>query len=332
MVDFTPSGLAHRNILGELPLFDPEQGTTVIEPPGGEKGYWSGAPCAVYDEAEERFLLSYRVRKPLTMGRGVESRIAESRDGRSFSPIWCATKEQLDSLSIERSNLIKTPTGKWRLYVSHATAYDYRWVIEMMEADRPEDLDPAQRIVVLDSDMTHTQGVKDPVIVIVGGMWYMYVNYAPQPEKMDAEMWNKLHSTGNAFVTGVVNTGSALTTSTDGVDFSWKGEVIGPGPGGWDAFLARMSTIVYIPPVYYAIYDGRPNVKASYEDKPGLATSHDLRTFVKLTPHRPVMQSPHGTGCMRYVDAVLSADRIFYYYEYARANGSHELRMNIVDL
>ena len=31
---------------GIAPLFDPEHGTTIVEPPGRGNGYWAGAPGA----------------------------------------------------------------------------------------------------------------------------------------------------------------------------------------------------------------------------------------------------------------------------------------------
>ena len=35
-----------------------------------------------------------------------------------------------------------------------------------------------------------------------------------------------------------------------------------------------------------------------------------------------------GSGCLRYVDAVVFDDEILFYCEYARADGSHEPRLN----
>src|SRR5690606_12086048 len=52
------------------PRFDPEQGRTILEPPGSGYGYWAGAPSAVYDPGEDRFYTYYRLRSPRTKGRG----------------------------------------------------------------------------------------------------------------------------------------------------------------------------------------------------------------------------------------------------------------------
>ena len=40
--------------------------------------------------------------------------------------------------------------------------------------------------------------------------------------------------------------------------------------------------------------------------------------------------SPHASGSLRYIDAVRLREDIYCYYEYARPDGSRELRMNKV--
>ena len=90
--------------LGVAPLFDPAKGKTIIKPLGKGKGYWAGAPSAMYDEDVKKFYLYYRLRKPHPV-RGGKVEIAESRDGLKFKKIWQCTREALNSPSIERSAL-----------------------------------------------------------------------------------------------------------------------------------------------------------------------------------------------------------------------------------
>ena len=45
----------HKRWIGVAPLFDPEEGTTILEPPGVGPGYWVGAPGAIYDEDKGKF-------------------------------------------------------------------------------------------------------------------------------------------------------------------------------------------------------------------------------------------------------------------------------------
>ena len=162
-----------RKWLGRVPLFDPAGGWVVKDPPGNGKGNWAGAPSAFYDEEEGRFFLSYRFRKPLTEGRGYLTCVAESKDGKRFTDIWAGKAAQFNSPSIERSALIKTPEGRYRLYVSYVEAADSRWRIDMLEADHPKSFDPAQRRPVLHPDDANSEGVKDPYVILIGGMYYL---------------------------------------------------------------------------------------------------------------------------------------------------------------
>ncbi|RMF89019.1 MAG: hypothetical protein D6736_09150 [Nitrospinota bacterium] len=326
------SRYAHRKLFSPVPLFDPAAGQTIIEPPGSGPGWWAGAPSAFYDEERERFYLYYRLRKPLELGRGGTCCVAESRDGREFQTIWSAQKEEFASLSIEKATLIKTPEGRYRLYVSYVNRFDDRWYIDLLEAENPGDFDTGTRRTVLSPEETQTEGVKDPVVIHAGGLYYLYANFAPLlPDGGTPEARNKMHAAANAFVSGVVNTGTGLAVSRDGIRFRWEGEVLSPGTG-WDAFMARLSSLLYIPPFFLAFYDGRPNVAHSYEDMVGLAVTTDLRHFTKVSVDRPLLSSRHATGALRYPEVVAFPDRLFFYYEYARPDGSHELRLNVVEL
>jgi len=318
----------NRRTVGMVPLFVPEEGVTVIEPPDAGQGYWAGGCSAIYDEERERFYLYYRARTP--QERGGVCRIAESADGRHFETAWSATREQFDSPSIEKASLFRTPAGQFRLYVSYVDAKTYKWRIDLLAAEDPAALDPEDRIPVLTGDDCGNEGVKDPLVYLCGGIYFLYANYAPRPVDGDPEKINRMHAEGNAFVSGVVNTGTGLATSLDGVRFQWEGPALEPGTG-WDAFLVRMVSVIYTPPVFTAFYDGRPSVAAAYEDKEGIAVGFDLRHFAKITAEGPVLASAQGTGCLRYLSAVPVDGKIYYYYEYAREDGSHELRLNVVE-
>jgi len=325
----------HLKTVGTLPLFDPESGTVVAEPPCNEEGCWAGAPSAIYNDRTGTFYLSYRVRTLLRdhgrAGRGGETRVAVSKDGTTFETVWTGRKEDFEALSIEKSCLLLTPEGRFRLYVSYASVHDYRWRIDMLEADDPRDFDPVNRVNVLSPGGTGTEGVKDPVMMIVGGLWHMYVNTAPRPPGADFATLNRMHREGNAYVSGEVATCTGLATSPDGVTFDWVGEVI-PAGTGWDGSLARISALVHTPPVFTAIYDGRPNSGANYSDRPGLAITHDLRTFRKVDIGRPRLKSPHGRGTLRYVECLRVGDVLHYFYEMARPDFAHELRTAKVPL
>jgi len=324
-----------RKCIGMLPLFDPLKGVVVAEPPGKEEGYWAGGSSAIFDERTKQFYLSYRVRTKLlehgTKGRGGETVISVSTDGKIFQKVWSAYKEDFEALSIEKSSIMITPEGKFRLYVSYISRHDFRWSIDMLETDSPKGFNTASRVTVLSPVNTDTEGVKDPVIMIVGGLWHMYVNMAPRPQTDDWGKFDRMHRTGNAFVSGEVACPTGLATSPDGVNFKWVGEVISCGDA-WDRYLARISALVYTPPFFTAIYDGRPNSGANYSDSPSLAISTDLRTFHKIDHGHGILHSPYGHGTLRYVEALRVGHNIHYFYEIDRQDFAHELRTISVPL
>lgn len=149
-----------------------------MEPLGGGPGWWAGASSALW--ADERFYLSYRLRRPQPE-RGGETRIAVSRDGARFETIWAARKEDFDTSSIERSALVRADGGRWRLYISFVDGADGRWQIDLLEADRPDAFDPAARVPILTAGDIGAEGVKDPWVCRLGGEWQMLASYAPAP-------------------------------------------------------------------------------------------------------------------------------------------------------
>ena len=312
------------------PLFDPEQGAVVKEPDGRGPGWWVGAPSALYDRERQRFYLYYRQRRPLGEGRGWRVGVAESADGVRFTEIWHATKEQFGSTSIERSCILKRPDGAYRLYVSYVAMPQNRWRIDLLEAEDPRGWDPGRRVTILAPEAVDAEGVKDPVLFTVGPRTYMFVPYGPRASVVPGSTEEQLHGTGNVFTIPRIKHPSGLAVSEDGVRFDWLGDATLPG-GGWDRQMARVSCVLHTPPVFQVFYDGRTGEGDIYEDKTGLCVTLDLRTFHKLTPDAPLLQSPHGQGCLRYLEAVPVGDRIFFYYEYGRPDGAHELRVHIVE-
>lgn len=314
---------------GVAPLFDPESGITVIEPPGNAQGFWVGGCSAIYDPDAGKFFLYYRVRKPIAHGRGGVCHVAESTDGVHFENVWTGTKEEFDSESIESAALIKSLDGKYRLYISYVNNANRKWDIALLEADTPAQFDPSKREIVYRAGDVDDEGVKDPYVAIVGGMYYMFVHYAPRSRQPAGATQEELHGTGNIFATQLGRGSTGLAISPDGVRFKWLGEVLPPGDH-WDKKLTRVDTMVYTPPVFTIFYSGRSTLEETYEDRTGLAVSTDLREFHKLTENEPALASPNATGSLRYSDAVEVEDEIFYYYEYSRPDGSHEIRLSRV--
>lgn len=313
------------------PRFDPEAGRTVVEPPGTSYGYWAGAPSAILDPDSGKLYLYHRLRTPRLEGRGGECRIAASSDGERFETVWSARKEDFGAQSIERASIIRDPGGRWRLYISYevGSAYDRNppsWRVDLLEADSPEGFDPALARPVIDGLMFGYTFVKDPTVVIVGGEYNVFASVGLPPEDRPDD-----RASGEGGVRVARPRGwTALFRSADGVRFSTARIVLSPPACGWDAFQRRLTSVCYLPPVWCAFYDGATHRADSYDEFTGLLVSEDLVHFRCVTPDRPWVRSPHGSGSIRYLDALPLPDGMRYFYEYVRADGAHELRQNAV--
>ncbi len=122
----------------------------------------------------------------------------------------------------------------------------------------------------------------------------------------------------------------------------------------WDVAMTRGTAVLPIPPVgdfadqpvALMFYDGgecmhnldehaaavkRPR-GYSCEELGGLAyfTDGDLSSIRRLSVCEPMFVSPHGTGCSRYVDVLVTADGYYATWQQSRADQSQPLVMNFV--
>src|SRR5215471_1524621 len=146
----------------------PAGSAVVIAPPGVGLGYWAGAPSAAL--GDDGVYLAYRLRRPIGAGRGYAVAVARSADGVGFETLTTIRREEVGAESLERPELVRDDSGRWRLYLSCATPGTKHWRIELLEAAHPTEFDPSRRLVVLPGD-TET-GVKDPVIRL-NGTWQL---------------------------------------------------------------------------------------------------------------------------------------------------------------
>ncbi len=312
-----------------LTLFDPEEGQTIIHPPADAEGNWVGACNVIYDEKNAKYYLYYRVREPRPV-RGGKCVIAESSDGIEFTTILEITKESLNSTSIEKSALMPTENGRWRLYLSYVDGADQRWRTDVIEADSPAEIDIAKRQKVFTAADLGVEGVKDPYAFTYEGKTYLILSYAPGKTDASVEEREAMHATSDIYNTGLTKSSSGLAVSDDGIHFEWLGDIFAPSESGWDCHAARLGSLLWRPPVFIGFYDGGPTHLENYEEKTGIAISTDLRNWHRISVDQAALVSPHGTGSLRYVDPLERPGETRYYYEYARADGAHELRLNIV--
>lgn len=291
----------------ELALPRPERSTTVVAPPGDGPGHWAGAPSAAWDG--NHIYLAYRLRRPPGMGRGYAVVVARSTDGEHFDTLSILNKDQFESESLERPALVRTPDGRWRLYVSCATPGTKHWRVELIEANEPAGFDARRRRVVLPGDAR--TAVKDPAVRFDEGLWHLWASCHPldDPEQADQMV-------------------TCYATSQDGLDWTWRGTALRGRPGQWDSRAARVTSIWRAHGTMVALYDGRGSAAENCEEVTGVATG---RRPAALTARgsAPLAVAPYGA--LRYVDVLpLPGGRRRLYYEISRADRSHELRTELV--
>lgn len=295
-----------------LPLPHWEDSVVVVEPPGDEPGAWAGAPSSIAADGE--IYLAYRLRLPIGEGRGIANVVARSRDGVRFEVVTEVTKERFGAESLERPALIRTPSGRWRLYVSAATPGTKHWRVELLEADSPAGLASAPARTVLAGD--ETAGVKDPVLHQDEYGWHLWASVHPLDSWDDADRMT-----------------TEYATSPDGVQWTWRTTALAGRPGEWDARGVRVTSVQVDGDEITAAYDGRATAGENWEERTGVARGTRLPdgSFGPLTAEdRDPIGSPHSPYGLRYLSIVTVADgRQRIYYESTRADGAHDLRTEL---
>jgi hypothetical protein len=239
--------------------------------------------------------------------------VARSNDGVRFTTVATVTKDRFGAESLERPALVRTPAGRWRLYVSCATPGTKHWWVDVLEADTPEGLAEAPRRTVLPGDDRHA--VKDPVVLHRDGRWHLWASVHP----LDLPHHEDRMTTEYA-------------TSRDGLRWTWRGTALAPNPGTWDARGVRVSAVFDTPGGWAATYDGRASAAENWEERTGLAFGDGRPGFFAAGGAGPVAESVDGGGPgLRYLSVVALPDggyRLFY--EATRADGAHELRTEVV--
>jgi hypothetical protein len=282
----------------DFPLPGAAPAVVAAAAPGSGEGFWAGAPSAALD-SDGSFVLAYRVR---TGHDGVDANvIARSVDGERFTTVAYLDRDRFGAMYVERPALIRTETGRWRLYVCCATPGTKHWWIGVLEADDPAALTTAELRTVFPGD--ERTGVKDPLVQRAGRQWRAWVccHLLDVPGAEDRMM-------------------TAYATSDDGLDWRMHGRALAGRPGAWDARGARLTAVL---PDGRACYDGRATAEENWFERTGLAR-------LSGEPGRLVPVGDAPVADVRYLDVLpLPGGGYRLYYEARLPDGSHELRTEL---
>jgi hypothetical protein len=296
--------VTHDELTAQVLLAPPDPASAVIvrSSPGNGGQNWIGSPSAVRIGAE--IFLAYRLREPERRGYAVE--VAKSSDGVSFQTLTSVSKEQMDCESLERPELVLTQEGTWRLYLSCATHRTKHWRVELLESAAPDAFDPAARRTVLPG--SSTSAVKDPVIEHRDGLWHLWASVHPLDEPDHTDRMT-----------------TEYATSTDGLDWTWRGTALSPRPGEWDARGVRVAAVRFTADGVMAYYDGRATAEQNCEEITGVAVGTDpgALTAVGSAAIAHAKDAGYGLRYLTIVDLGNGYERL--YYELTNDRGSHDL-------
>lgn len=293
---------------GVLDLLTSSDYEVAVAPPGDGVGFWAGGPSAVWWDGA--FYLAYRLRRPVTEGRGYANEVARSEDGIHFETVATVTSAQFACASLERPALVPRPDGGWRLFVSCSTENSKHWWVEALDADTVEDLPRGRRTVVLPGDEA-TTAWKDIVVRSLDDGWHMWACRHPLDGGDDeADRMT-----------------SVYLTSADGLEWSERTTALAPTAGSWDARGTRITSVMRAGDRWAAFYDGRASAQENWFERTGVALGDTPREFTAVAG-----PTPQGRT-IRYLSVAESGDgggRL--YWEASRSDGANELRTAYVPL
>ncbi|NND99838.1 MAG: exo-alpha-sialidase [Pirellulaceae bacterium] len=340
-------------------LIDQSAAKIIVPPQRPGSGHWFGGGNMVQDPAGTLWLVGrYRNQGDSRTGlgkgeRGLELAIFRSDDrGNSFTKTISFSKSDLNIgnrqvLSIEGTAL-RLSNGRVELYLStEKSGIDYPdglesflkpgtgvWTIDRIIAKDFASLSSSTIQPLVSTNDPRFVQVKDPFVFDNGRQgWLLFCTHP--------FCW----SSSNTGYVAIRDDGSIDTDPC--FDFFPRGFT-------WDVAITRGTSVMPIPKIgpfadtdlSLLFYDGGECVRNldehdsavkrprgySCEELGGLAVvaSDDLHRIERLSENRPMFVSPHGTGCSRYVDVLVTDEGYYATWQQSQADHSQPLVMNFL--
>ncbi len=341
-------------------LVDQQAAHVIVPPDGAGSGSWFGGGN-LWNGSDGSLWLVGRYRNPGDSRTGVQAgkrgfalAAFRSTDGaRTFHRVWQRTKETIapageEVLSIEGAAIWERDGQVELLVSSEKSNRRYRdelaafqkpgtgvWTIDRLVAPTLEALATAPVEPLLSSDMPEICHVKDPFLChrADGSTW---LGVCTHPFN-----W----SSSNTIWMPYYRNGLCPLPELDPQDCIPRGLT-------WDVAMTRLTAVVDparygIPsPFHLVFYDGGECVRPldphatavarprgySCEELGGLGWMEggDLAAFRRVSRWFPEFVSPHGTGCSRYVDVLVTEDAWIATWQQSQADQSQPLVCHVV--
>ena len=340
-------------------LVNQEKARIIVPPNSQKKGYWFGGGNMIFDEHGHLWLIGrYRdhgdSRKGVGAGpRGLELALFKSEDNAStFRKVMSWSKSALESdylriLSIEGSALNRTSESTWEIFFSVERSREYPeslndyqklgtgvWSVSRITSNSLLDFDNSvvDEILTCDKKFEHLH-VKDPV---VWGPKSDYILFCTHP-----------------FTWASGSTGYARRNASNHFEIAdW---CIVEKAHSWDIATTRITSRLPIPqigpfadlaPCSIYFFDGAECMNALSQNASGLQRprgysceelggiyfgfDQDFPVLQKISILHPHFISPWGTGCSRYVDALLTNEGIHVSWQQSQKDQSQPLVHNFL--
>ena len=123
---------------------------------------------------------------------------------------------------------------------------------------------------------------------------------------------------------------SVLARSDDGTYFETLDYVYEAAmDGSWHGHRGRLDCLFPFEGQWVGTFSGGRTMYDNYEEPCGLLAGPDRSTLSRIDTGGPWIESPYGI--VRYVFGLPVGNRVHFYYEYTTEDGSHDLRVSVVE-